>query len=154
MNRVQVAADNRKVQVTHRCRIILGRLVVKKLPTFSWTQMFITAFTTVRHLSFSGAKWILFTSNSVCFKIHFNIVHLFLSLQSGIFPSGFPPTPLRICFPIVCATFPAHVILNLITQIVFVEANKSGIFLYSFLSKPLVTSSFLSQTSCSAPCSR
>ena len=72
-----------------------GLQIIKKFPAFHGTRMFITALTSVRHLSLSWASpfqsiyphptsWrsILILSN-----------HLRLGLPSGLFPSSFPSSP-------------------------------------------------------------
>jgi hypothetical protein len=52
--------------------------------------MFITAFTSARHLSLSWSRSIHSMPLSHFLKIHHNILPLHLRLPSGFFPSGFP----------------------------------------------------------------
>ena len=83
--------------LTPWCRVLLEQLtglqLVKKFPAFHGTRRFITALTSVRHLSLSwnspiqstyphptSWRYILILSN-----------HLRLGLPSGVFPSGFQP---------------------------------------------------------------
>jgi len=68
-----------------------GSLLVKKFPAFYRTQMFITAFTSARHLSLSWSRSIHSMPLSHFLKIHHNIIlPLHLGLPSGLFPSAFP----------------------------------------------------------------
>ena len=88
--------------LTPRCRVLpeqlTGLQLVKKFPAFHGTPRFITALTSVRHLSLSWAipiqsiyphptSWrsVLILSN-----------HLRLGLPSGLFPSGFPSKTLQV----------------------------------------------------------
>jgi len=52
---------------------LTGSQLVKKFPAFYETQMFITAFTSTRHLSLSWARSIQSMPPSNSLKIHFNI---------------------------------------------------------------------------------
>ena len=96
-------------------RVLLEKLtglqLVKKFPAFHGTRRFITALTSVRHLSLSWASPIqsLYTHPTSWRSILILSTHLCLGLPSGLFPSGFPTktlyTPLS---STICATCPAH----------------------------------------------
>ena len=70
--------------------------LVKNFHAFYGTRMFITAFTSVRHLSLSWARSIQFMSpHSSSWRSILISSHLRLGLTRGLFPSGFPTyTPL------------------------------------------------------------
>ena len=77
------------------CTILLEKLtglqLVKKFPEFYGTWSFITALTSVRHLSLSWASPIQSTYVYPTSRRYILIwTHLRLSLPSGLFPSGFP----------------------------------------------------------------
>jgi hypothetical protein len=67
--------------------------LVKKFPAFHGTRRFITALTSVRHLSLSWASPIqsIYQRPTSCRSILKLSTHLRLGLPSGLFPSGFPP---------------------------------------------------------------
>jgi len=100
------------------CRVLLEQLtglqLVKKFPAFHGTRRFITALTSVRHLSLSWASPIqsIYPHPTSWRSILILSTHLLLGLLSGLFPSGFPTktlyTPLS---SLIRATFPAHLIL-------------------------------------------
>ena len=104
--------------LTPWCRVLLEKLtglqLVKKFPAFHGTRRFITAVTSVRHLSLTWVSPIqsIYPHPTSWRSILILSTHLRLGLHSGLFPSGFPTkklyTPLS--FPI-CATCPAHLIL-------------------------------------------
>ena len=115
------------------CRVLLEKLtglqLVKKLPAFHGTQRFITALTSVRHLSLSWASPIqsIYTHPTSWRSILILFAHLRLGLPSGLFPSGFPTktlyTPLS---SPIHATCPAHLILlDFITRTILGEQYKS-----------------------------
>ena len=82
--------------LTSWCRVLLKKLIglqlVKKFPAFHGTRRFITARTSVRHLSLSWASPIQSTyPHSTSWRsILILSTHLRLGLPSGLFPSGFP----------------------------------------------------------------
>ena len=82
--------------LTPRCRVLpeqlTGLQLVKKFPAFRGTRRFITALTSVRHLSLSRASPIQSTCpHPTSWKsILILSTHLRLGLPSGLFPSGFP----------------------------------------------------------------
>ena len=137
--------------LTAWCRVLIEELtglqLVNKFPAFHRTRKFITALTSVRHLSLSWPTPIqsiypLYTSWR---SILILSTHLRLGLPSGLFPSGFPTktlyTPLS---SPIRATCPAHLILlDFITRTVLGEEYKSfSSSLYNLLHSP-VTSSLL-----------
>ena len=78
------------------CRVLLEKLtglqLVKKFPAFYGTRRFITALTSVSHLSLSWASPIQSTypHPTSWRSILILSTHLRLGLPSGLFPSGFP----------------------------------------------------------------
>ena len=82
--------------LTPWCRVLLEKLtglqLVKKLPAFHGTRRFITALTSVRHLSLSWASPIqsIYTHPTSWRSILILSTHLRLGLPSGLLPSGFP----------------------------------------------------------------
>ena len=82
--------------LTPWCRVFLEKLtgfqLVKKNPAFHETRMFITALTSVRHLSLSWANPIqsIYPHPTSWRSILILSTHLRLGLPSGLFPSGFP----------------------------------------------------------------
>ena len=78
------------------CRVLLEKLtglqLVKKFPAFHGTRRFITALTSVRHLSLS---WVnpfqsIYPHPTSWRSVLILSTHLRLGLSSGLFPSGFP----------------------------------------------------------------
>ena len=119
--------------LTPWCRVLLEKLtglqLVKKFPAFHGTRRFITALTTVRHLSLYWASPIqsIYTHPTSCRSILILPTHLRLGLPSGLLPSGFPTktlyTPLS---SPIRATCPAHlIILDFITRTILGEEYKS-----------------------------
>ena len=104
--------------LTPWCRVLLEKLtglqLVKKFPAFHGTRRFITALTSVRHLSVSWASPIqsIYPHPTSWRSILILSTHLRLGLPSGLFPSGFPTktpyTPLSLP---IRATCPTHIIL-------------------------------------------
>ena len=82
--------------LTPRCRVLLVKLtglqLVKKFPAFHGTRRFITALTSLRHLSLSWASPIqsIYPHPTSWRSILILSTHLRLGLPSGLFPSGFP----------------------------------------------------------------
>ena len=81
--------------LTPWCRVLLEKLtglqVVKKFPAFHGTRRFITALTSVRHLSLSWASPIqsVYPHPTSWRSILILSTHLRLGLPSGLLPSGF-----------------------------------------------------------------
>ena len=81
--------------LTPWCRVLLEKLtglqLVKKFPKFHGTRRFITALTSVRHLSLSWASPIqsIYTHPTSWRSILILSTHLRLGLLSGLLPSGF-----------------------------------------------------------------
>ena len=81
------------------CRVLLEKLtglqLVKKFPAFHGTRRFITALTSVRHLSLSWASIIqsIYTHPTSWRSILILSTHLRLGLPSGSFPPVSPPRP-------------------------------------------------------------
>ena len=82
--------------LTPWCRVLLEKLtglqLVKKFPAFHGTRRFITALTSVHHLSLYWASPILsiYPHPTSWRSILILSTHLGLGLPSGLFPSGFP----------------------------------------------------------------
>ena len=123
--------------LTPWCRVLLEKLtglqLVKKVPAFYGTRKFITALTSVRHLSLSWASPIQSTypHPTSWRSILILPTHLHLGLPSGVFPSGFPTKTLYapLSSPIL-ATCPTHLILlDFITRTILGEQYRS--FSYS-----------------------
>ena len=82
--------------LTAWCRVLpeqlTGLQLVKKFPAFHGTRRFITALTSVRHLSLSWSSPIQSTCPHPTSwrSIIILSTHLRLGLPSGLFPSGFP----------------------------------------------------------------
>ena len=107
---------------------LTGSQLVKKFPAFYGTRRFITAFTSVRHLSLSWASSMQSIHSHSAFWISILILssHLRLGLPSGLFPSDFPTKTLYVPLAPICATCPAHlIILFLITRIILGEEYRS-----------------------------
>ena len=92
--------------LTPWCRVLLEQLtglqLVKKFPAIHGTRRFITALTSVRHLSLSWASPIQsIYPHPTSWRSILISNHLRLGLPSGLFPSGFPTktlyTPTHTC---------------------------------------------------------
>ena len=132
------------------CRVLeklTGLQLVKKFPAFHGTRRFITALTSVRHLSLTWASPIqsIYPHPTSWRSILILSTHLCLGLPSGLLPSGFPTKTLytTLSSPIR-ATCPAHLILlDFITRTILGEDYKSfSSSLCNLLQSP-VTSSLL-----------
>ena len=119
--------------LTPWCRVLLEQLtglqLIKKFPALHGTRRFITALTSVRHLSLSWASPIqsIYPHPTSWRSILILSTHLRLVLPSCLLPSGFPTktlyTPLS---SPTCATCPAHLILlDFITRTILGEEYKS-----------------------------
>ena len=114
--------------LTPRCRVLpeqlTGLQLVKKFPAFHGTRRFITALTSVRHLSLSWAS----PMQSTCphptswRSILIFSTHLRLGLPSGLFPSGFPTKTLYTALSSpISTTCPTHLILLDIEELPVLE---------------------------------
>ena len=119
--------------LTPWCRVLLEKLtglqLVKKFPAFYATRRFITALTSVRHLSLSCASptQSTYPHPTSWRSILVLSTHLRLGLTSGLFPSGFPTKNLYapLSSPIR-ATCPVHLILlDFITRTILGEEYRS-----------------------------
>ena len=114
------------------CRVLLEQLtalqLVKTFPAFHGTRRFITALTSVCHLSLSWASQIQsIYPHPTSWRSILISTHIRLGLPSGLFPSDFPTktlyTPLS---SPISATCPAHLILlDFITRTILGEEYKS-----------------------------
>jgi len=99
--------------LTPRCRVLLEKLtglqLVKKFPTFHGTRRFITALTSVHHLSLSWASPIqsIYPHPTSWRSTLILSTHLHLCLPSGLFPSGFPTKTLYT--PLLTHTRQTHI---------------------------------------------
>ena len=114
------------------CRVLVEKLtglqLVKKFPAFHGNRRFITALTSVRHLSLSWDSPIqsIYLHPTSWRSILILSTHLHLGLPSSLFPSGFPTKTLYtlISSPIR-ATCPAHLtLLDFITRTILGEEYK------------------------------
>ena len=117
--------------LTLLCKVFLKKLtgleLVKKFPAIHGTRRFITALTSVRHLSLSWARPIqsIYPHPTSWRSILILSTHLRLGLPSGLFPSGFPPRPYTPPSSPIGATCPAHLILlDFITRTILGEAYR------------------------------
>ena len=111
---------------------------------FHGTRRFITALSSVRHLSLSWARPIqsVYPHPTSCRSILILSTHLRLGLPSGLLPSGFPTKTLYNPSPHPCATCPAHLILlDFITCTISGEEYKSfSSSLCNILHSPVISS--------------
>jgi len=119
--------------LTPWCRVLLEKLtglqLVKKFPAFHGTRRFITALTSVCHLSLSRAIPIqsIYPHPTSCRSILILSTHQHLGLPSGLLPYGFPTktlyTPLSSPIRATCL---AHLILlDFITRTILGEQYRS-----------------------------
>ena len=142
---------NSYIILTPWCRVLFEKLtglqLVKKFPAFHGTRRFITAPTSVRHLSLSWASPIqsIYPYPISWRSILILSTHLRLGLPSGLFTFRFPhqvsihslSSPIR-------ATCPAHLILlDFITRTILGDDYKSFSFSSCSLLHSPVTSSLL-----------
>ena len=103
--------------------------LVKIFPAFHGTRRFITALTSVRHLSVSWASPIQSTypHPTSWRSVLILSTHLRLGLHSGLLHSGFPTKTLYVPLSSpICATCPAHLILlDFITRKILGEVYRS-----------------------------
>ena len=119
--------------LTPSCRVLLEQLtglqLFKKFPAFHGTRRFITAPTSVHHLSLSWAHPIqsIYPHPTSWRYILILSTHPRLGLPSGIFPSGFPTKTLHTSLSSpIRATCPAHLILlDFITRTILGEEYRS-----------------------------
>ena len=104
--------------LTPWCRVLLEKLTglqpVKKYPAFHGTRTFITALTSVRHLSLSWVSPIqsIYPQPTSWRSILILSTRLYLSLPSGLLPSGFPTKTLYTSLSsTIRETCPAHLII-------------------------------------------
>jgi len=137
-----------KYLLTPWCRVLLEKLTgLQLVKKFHGTRRFITALTSVRHLSLYWASPIqsIYPHPTSWRSVLILSTHLRLGLLSGLRPSGLPTktlyTPLS---SPIRATCPAHLILlDFITRTILGEEHKSfSSSLCNLLHSP-VTSSLL-----------
>ena len=91
--RKEILGKYRRI-LTPWCRVVLEQLtglqLVKKFPAFHGTRRFITALTSVRHLSLSRPVQSIYPHPTSWRSILILSTHLRRGLPTGFFPSGFP----------------------------------------------------------------
>jgi len=133
------------------CRVLVEKLnglqLVKKFPTFHGTPRFITALTSIRHLSLSWANPVqsIYPHPTSWISILILSTYLRLGLPSGLFPYGFPTKTLytTLSSPIR-TTCPANLILfDFISRTILGEVYKSFISSLCSLLHSHITSSLV-----------
>ena len=125
-----------------------GLQLVKKFPTFHGTQRFITALTSVCHLSLSWASPIqsIYPHPTSWRSILILSTHLSLGLPSGLFPSCFPTKTLYAPLsPPIRATCPAHLVNRQVLSGQYVLLTFTGLKLTYSLSPFPHFASYLSR---------
>ena len=123
------------------CRVLLEKLtglqLVKKFPAFHGTRRFITALTSVRHLSLSCASPIqsVYSHPTAWRSILILSTHLRLVLPSGFFLSGFPTKTLYSPSPHPYASHAPFCIIIILGYMFNVASNMTE-RLYSVFVKP------------------
>ena len=115
------------------CRVLLEKLTglqrVKKFPAFHGTRRFITALTSVHHLSLSWASPIqsIYPHPTSWRSILILSTHLRLALRSGLLPYDFPhQDPIHPLSSAIRAACPAHLILfDFINRTILGEGHRS-----------------------------
>ena len=128
LHSVHVESKRESYLLTPWCRVLLEKLtglqLVKKFPAFHGTRRFITALTSVRHLSLSWENPIQSTypHPTSWRSILILSTHLRLGVPSGLFPPVSPPRPYTPPLLPIRATCPAHLILlDFITRTILGE---------------------------------
>ena len=137
--------------LTPGCRVFLEKLtglqLVKKFLAFQGTRRFITALTTVRHLSLSWSSPIqsIYPHPTSWRSILILYTHLHLGLPSGLLPSSFPTKTLYTALSSpIRATCPVHLILlDFTTRTILGEEYRSFSSWLCSLLHSLVTSALL-----------
>ena len=108
--------------LTPWCRVLLEKLtglqLVKKFPAFYGTRRFITALTSVRHLSLFWTRPIqsLYPHPTSWRSIVILSTHLRVGLPSDLLPSGFPTKTLyTLLSSPIRATCPAHLFFSILS---------------------------------------
>ena len=124
---------------------LTGLQLVKKFLVFHGTRRFITALTSVRHLSLSWSSPIqsIYTHPTSWKSVLILYAHLRLGLPSGLLPSSFPTktlyTPLSSPIRSKCPAY--DVLLHFITRTILGEQYKSFSFsLCNLLHSPVISS--------------
>ena len=129
---ISVGTSTHIYLLTPKCRALLEKLtglqLVKKFLAFHGTRRFITALTSVRHLSLSWASPIqsIYVHPTSWRSILILPTHLCLGLPSDLLPSGFPTKTLYTSLSsLIRATCPAHfILLDFITRTILGEVYK------------------------------
>ena len=108
---------------------LTGLQLVKKFPAFHGNRRFITALTSVRHLSLSWTSPVqsIYPHPTSWRSVLILSIHLHLGLLNGLLPSGFPTKTLYTSLSSsIRATCPAHLLLlDFITRTLLDEQYRS-----------------------------